>query len=198
MKFTSDIDIDFADRDKALSLFAHVPAAIRRKNEIKKHNTGVYVTDIPYDPVHDLAALDYEQAESRGYVKLDFLNVWVYQWVRDDQHLQELMREPNWSRLMDRAYFERLIHLKNHYNAMRQMPEPIDSIPRLAMFLSVIRPAKKHLIGKTWSEVAQTVWQKPDDGGYYFKRSHAVAYAHLVAVHMNLLVENIRASSSPE
>jgi DNA polymerase III alpha subunit len=57
----------------------------------------------------------------------------------------------------------------------------------MAMFLAVIRPAKRHLIGKTWKEVAETVWDKPSDDSYFFKKSHAVAYAHLVAVNMNLL-----------
>jgi len=66
------------------------------------------------------------------------------------------------------------------------MPEPVDSIPRLAMLLSIIRPAKRHLIGLPWSEVAKTVWEK-DDELYTFKKSHAIAYANLVVVHMNLL-----------
>ncbi len=56
------------------------------------------------------------------------------------------------------------------------------------MFLSIIRPAKKHLIGLTWAEVAKTVWDKGTDG-YSFKKSHAIAYAHLVVVHMNLIDE---------
>jgi hypothetical protein len=68
------------------------------------------------------------------------------------------------------------------------MPEPVDTIPRLAMFLAVIRPAKRHLIGKTWKEVAATVWNKVD-GEYAFKRSHSVAYAQLVVVNLNLLEE---------
>jgi DNA polymerase III alpha subunit len=67
------------------------------------------------------------------------------------------------------------------------MPEPVDTIPRLAMFLALIRPAKRQLIGKSWQEVAESVWEKPVDDAYYFKKSHAVAYAHLVVVHMNLL-----------
>jgi hypothetical protein len=54
------------------------------------------------------------------------------------------------------------------------------------MFLAVIRPAKKHLIGETWAEVAKTVWDKNDEG-YNFKKAHAIGYAWLVAVHMNLL-----------
>ena len=67
------------------------------------------------------------------------------------------------------------------------MPEAVNSIPRMAMFLSVIRPAKRHLIGKPWAEVASTVWDRPSDDSYYFKKSHAVAYAHLVVINMNLL-----------
>jgi hypothetical protein len=66
------------------------------------------------------------------------------------------------------------------------MPEAVTIITRMAMFLSVIRPAKRHLIGQSWTEVAKTVWNKPADDSYYFKKSHAVAYAHLVIVNMNL------------
>ena len=72
-----------------------------------------------------------------------------------------------------------------------RMPEPVDSIPRMAMLLSVIRPAKRHLIGLPWREVGETVWDRPPDDSYYFKKSHAVAYAHLVAVHMNLICEQV-------
>jgi DNA polymerase III alpha subunit len=60
------------------------------------------------------------------------------------------------------------------------------------MFLALIRPSKKHMIGQPWSVVAKSIWEKDQDG-YSFKKSHAVAYAHLVVVHMNLLAENPRA-----
>ena len=185
MKFNSDIDIDTGDRDKLLRLIPHTVASIRKK-DIKKHNTGVYVTDIPYDPVFDISSLDYELAEERGYVKLDILNVHVYNQIRDEKHLVELMREPDWSSLNDEKFVGQLIHLGNHYNSLQKMPEPVNSIPRLAMFLAVIRPGKKHLIGRTWNEVAKTIWDR-EEGTYTFKKSHAVAYAHLVVVHMNLL-----------
>jgi hypothetical protein len=67
------------------------------------------------------------------------------------------------------------------------MPEPVNSIERLSMFLAVIRPAKRSLAGQTWKDVSNQVWEKPLDDTYYFKKSHAVAYAHLVVVNMNLL-----------
>jgi hypothetical protein len=188
MRIDSDIDIDFGSRDDLLKLIPHTSAAMRNVRPIRKHATGVYVTEVPYDPVNNMCSLDYTIADSRGYFKLDLLNVHVYTHVRDEIHLIELMREPNWDKLNDIKFVEKLIHLNNqHYNLVK-MPESVNSIPRLAMFLAVIRPGKKHLIGQTWSEVAKTVWDKDSDG-YAFKRSHACAYAQLVVVHMNLIEE---------
>lgn len=189
MKFNSDIDIDFGNRDDILKHIKHIPAAMRNVKPIRKHATGIYVTDIPYDAVNDMANIDYTEAETRGYIKLDFLNVHVYSNVKDETHLVELMREPNWAKLKEKDFVEKLIHLSNHYSSLCKMPEPVDSIPRLAMFLAVIRPTKKHLIGLPWKEVAKTVWDKDADG-YVFKKSHSLAYSQLVAVHMNLLEES--------
>ena len=109
--------------------------------------------------------------------------------MRDELHLIELMREPDWSMLNDKDTVEKLIHLGQQYDTLKKMPEPVNSITRLAMFLAVIRPAKRHLVGKSWKEVNESVWDKNDDG-YSFKRSHACSYAHLVVVHMNLLKES--------
>lgn len=192
MKIDSDIDIDLGNRDALLALIDHVPAAMRNVTPIRKHPSGIYVTDIPYDPVNDMAALDYAEAEKRGYFKIDLLNVHVYEHVRDEEHLVSLMREPDWSMLKSKRVVEELIHLNNSFYAIQRMPEPINSITRLAMFLAVIRPAKKHLQGLTWKEISETVWDK-DNTGYSFKKSHAIAYAQLVVVHMNLLREQGKA-----
>ena len=189
MKFNSDIDIDFGKRDDILKHIKYTSAAMRNVKPIRKHATGIYVTDIPYDSLNNMCNLDYTVAEERGYIKLDLLNVHVYEKVRDEQHLIELMREPDWELLTKKSFVEQLIHLGNHYNTIVKMPEPINSIPRLAMFLAVIRPGKKHLIGEKWVDIAKTVWDKGTDG-YGFKRSHSCAYAQLVVVHMNLLHES--------
>ena len=188
MKLDADIDIDFGNRDRLLELIKHTRAAMRNVKPIRNHASGVYITDVPYDPIHDMCSLDYTEAEKRGYFKLDLLNVHVYESVKDEEHLIALMREPNWSTLKDGKFVEQLVHLNNQYYNLHKMPEPVDSIPRLAMFLAIIRPGKKHLIGLPWKEVSKTVWDKGTDG-YTFKRSHAVAYAHLVVVHMNLIRE---------
>ena len=188
MKFKSDIDIDFADRQQVLDLLNVTPASIIRDGKLTRHNTGVYATDIPVDPFVGSASLDYQAAEARGYMKLDLLNVHVYKQVRDETHLIKLMQEPDWTKLYDSKICGQLIHINNHYDTLLKMPEPVDTIPRLAMFLAIIRPAKRHLIGETWKTVGESVWEKTEEG-YQFKKSHAVAYAHLVAVNMNLLTQ---------
>ena len=192
MKLNTDIDIDFGDRNHALALLKTIPAGIIRDGKLIKHNTGVYPTEIPLDPIAGCASIDFKEAEDRGYMKLDFLNVSLYTQIKSEQHLDDLMKqEPIWELLKDREFCGMLMHIGNHYDSLMKMPESVDSIPRLAMFLAVIRPAKRHLIGKTWREVSETVWDKPTDDSYHFKKSHSVAYAHLVAVHMNLICEQI-------
>ena len=190
MKFTSDIDIDVGDRDQALALLKYTTASIIKDGKNTKHNTGVYFTNIPDDPFTGRASLDYEAAEERGYIKVDVLNVGLYKQIKNEEHLQQLMQqEPAWDQLYNPEFCAKLIHIGAHYDTLIKMPEAVNSIPRLAMFLAVIRPAKRHLIGKNWTEVAKSVWEKPEDNGYYFKKSHAVAYANLVAININLISE---------
>ena len=139
MIFRSDIDIDFPDRDAALSCLQHVPASMFRGGKLSKHNSGVYFTQIPVDPVVGVSGIPYEAAEERGYLKLDFLNVSVYSMVRDEEHLNTLMHtEPEWDRLYDPTFCSRVSNIGNHYDTLIAMPEEVTSIPRLAMFLAVI------------------------------------------------------------
>ena len=195
MKFRSDIDIDFGDRTQALKLLEHTPASINRDGTWVPHNTGIYVTDVPMDPFTGRASIDHKVAEDRGYMKLDFLNVSLYTQIKSEQHLQELIaQEPEWDRLYDPEFCSKLIHIGSHYETLIKMPEAVNSIPRMAMLLAVIRPAKRHLIGRAWKEVAETVWESDPNGGYGFKKAHGVAYSHLVCVHMNLLSNQERYS----
>ncbi len=186
-----DIDIDFADRDHALKFIKHIPAAIKDTNgSFKKHNTGIYCTPIPYNPVNNLSNVDYKEAEERGYFKLDFLNVSIYKDVRDEEHLKTLMEtEPLWDLLAQDDFNSLLFHVNGHGSILRQMKPT--SILQLAAVLAMIRPAKRHLIGETWTTVMETIWTKPEDGEYYFKKAHAVAYAMAIVVQMNLICEGI-------
>lgn len=178
-----DVDIDFGDRERVLELIHGVPA---RLNTERKHNTGVYFTRIPVAS-DGMATMDYKTAEQLGYFKLDLLNVNVYENVTDEQHLQQLLeRDAPWHRIWEEPEFcKRVIHIGNYHHLAATMKP--DSIPRMAMFLSVIRPAKAHLQNKPWKEIAESVWETPEDGSYAFKKAHAVSYAHLVKIHINLL-----------
>lgn len=187
-----DIDIDFADRAQLLKLVDHVAASNIKLDIVGKHTTGVYFQHMPIDPVSGLAAVDYRTAEELGFFKIDLLNVHVYQQVRDADHLTQLMnQEPVWELLQSREFVDQVIHINGHYDSIVAMPEPISNINQLAMFLAILRPAKRHLIGQLWADIEKTVWQKAEDRKFAFKRSHSIAYAHLAVVHMNLLCEQL-------
>jgi len=187
MVMSADIDIDMPDRSKLLELIQHVPARQIVDGKPRKHNSGIYVTQIPQDIVHGCAAIDYESAESRGYFKIDLLNMSVYQLIRDPDHYQQMLTaDPPWQRLwQDPVWASQLVHIGNYTELLKSM-QP-DSIPRMAAFISIIRPGKSHLQNKTWAEVFETVWNGDSSRGFVFKHSHAISYAALVTLHMNIL-----------
>ena len=189
-----DIDIDFLDRTQALEKFEHVVASIEENGTFKKHNTGVYCTSIPHNPFTKLSTIDYKLAEDRGYFKIDFLNVSIYKGVNDEAHLIKLMdTEPIWDLLLEDDFTEKLFHVNGHGSILREMKP--QSVEQLAAVLAMIRPAKRHLIGKDWNTVMQEVWVRPEGDEYYFKKAHAVAYAAAIVVQMNLICEQLSAST---
>jgi len=185
-----DIDIDFANRTTALDKFKHVTASMKDNGTFKKHNTGVYCTSVPHNPITGLSTIDYKSAEDRGYFKIDFLNVSVYEGVRDRAHLLTLMNtEPLWALLLEDDFTNKLFHVNGHGSILREMKP--ESIEQLGAVLAMIRPAKRYLIGKDWATVMSEVWTKPENDDYYFKKAHAIAYAHVVVVQMNLICEQL-------
>jgi DNA polymerase III alpha subunit len=185
-----DIDIDFVDRDQALKLFEHIPASRLDNQRLVKHNTGVYLHAVPVDAVSGLCQIPYEQAEEEKYFKIDFLNVGLYKGVRDEEHLVYLMnQEPLWDLLLQDEFVNLLFHLNGHGDIIRKT-QPT-SVEQLSAVLAMIRPAKRYLIGKDWTTIMTEVWTKPETGDYYFKKSHATAYAVAIVVQMNLICEQI-------
>lgn len=185
-----DIDIDFFDRDQALTLFKHVPASRSDNGTLAKHNTGVYFHAVPVDAYSGLCVVPYDQAEEKNYFKIDFLNAGLYKGIKNEEHLLRLMnQEPIWELLQDDSFTDLLFHVNGYGKILRQLKP--QSVEQLAMLLAIIRPAKKHLLGKTWTEIGMEVWMKPENGEYYFKKSHAIAYATAIVVQMNLICESI-------
>lgn len=185
-----DIDIDFQDREQALRPFKYVTASRLENDKLVKHNTGVYFHSVPLDPITGLCDIPYDQAEKQEYFKIDFLNAGLYKGVRDENHLLELMeREPLWDLLKQDDFVNLLFHINGYGNIMRKL-EP-QSVEQLAAILAMIRPAKKHLLNSDWNTILSEVWTKPDNDEYYFKKSHATAYAVGIVVQMNLICEQI-------
>ena len=185
-----DIDIDFLNRTSVLDVIKHVPASLE---DGKKHNTGVYCHEIPTNPLTGNASIDYKAADARGYFKIDFLNVSAYEGVRSEEHLKELLAaEPLWDLLEDPAVCDQLFHINGYHNLIAKLKPK--SIEELSMFLALLRPGKKHLIPVCEKEgfqgIQQEIWTKTDDA-YFFKKAHAVAYAHVIVVQLNLLCERV-------
>ena len=133
---------------------------------------------------------DYKTAEERGYFKLDFLNVNIYKNVKNEEHLTILMEtEPLWDLLEQDEFINLLFHLNGHGNILRILKPK--NIEQLAAVLAIIRPAKRHLLHSGWDQILKEIWVKPNNNDYYFKKSHAIAYAIAIVVQMNLICENI-------
>ncbi len=185
-----DIDIDFADRETALKHIKYVKASREQDSSLHSHNTGIYVTDVPCNPITNLCNIDYKKAEQRGYFKIDLLNVNIYKDVKNEEHLIKLMEtEPLWDLLEKDEFTDHLFHINGHGDILRAMKPR--NLEQLAAVLAMIRPAKRFLIGKDWTTVMMEVWKKPENDEYYFKKPHAIAYAQAIIVHMNLICESL-------
>ena len=185
-----DIDIDFFDRSKALDILEHHVAMRDQKGQPIKHNTGVYFQPIPHNPFTNIATIDYKSAEDRGYFKVDFLNVSMYEGVRDETHLIELLdREPLWNLLEHEEVVTQLFHIGDHHSILKKLKP--SSIEELAAVLAIIRPAKRYLLDKGWNVIMREVWERPVDDLYFFKRSHAIAYAAAIVVQLNQICEKL-------
>jgi len=181
-----DIDIDFANREQALSVVKHTVAMQKDGTKERKHNTGVYFHHVPTNPFTGLCTLDYKQAESAGWFKIDLLNVGIYGHFESNEQIDDLLsKEIIWELLEHKEVIQQLFHIHNHSDTVIRMKPR--SIEQLAMVLACIRPGKKHLIGRSWDEIEKEVWTKTEDV-YSFKKSHSFGYAMAIVLQMNKMV----------
>ena len=188
MKINFDVDIDMANRDKFLELFDPIPASIKREQSYEKHNTGVYFQPIPSFPLEGYSTIDHKEAEDMGYFKVDVLNNSAYKDIIDEAHLDSLLaKEPMWELFEHEEIVKQLFHVGNHYDIIKQhQPKNVE---QLAMILAMIRPGKRYLVGNSWDIIEKEVWERTDD--YFFKKSHAIGYAMVIIVQLNLLVDKV-------
>jgi hypothetical protein len=190
-RVTTDIDIDFPDRDAALIGLMHVAASMEQKGQPARHPTGVYFQNVPTDPLTTFSSLTYEEAAECGYFKVDFLNNSIYAKVRDEDHLIALMADPEWDMLEVEEIVSMLAHIHSSFGMVKAIrPKNVDD---LAVVLALMRPGKRHLMGKPRAEIDAEIW-RPGNDGFVFKRAHAIAYAVSIVVQLNLLCEQTAAA----
>jgi len=191
-KVLADVDLDVFGREKILEGIECVFGRIDRAGEkFEKHPTGVYFQNIPRDPTTNVSTIDHRIAKDYGYFKIDFLNVNMYEGVRNEQHLLDLInREPPWDFFEYQEVTDKLFHL-NGYSHLLQKFKP-KSVEDLAMILAIIRPSKAYLQKESWERVKDEVWVK-EVNEYQFKRGHGLAYSLAIVVNLNLMIEQLSA-----
>lgn len=195
MKYNiADLDVDTSSttREDILNKLKHIPASKINSMGVFPHNVGVYFCDIPTDKITGLASIDYKNAEEDyGFFKIDLLHNTELDLFKDrNKMISILNKEPNWNLLKNPLIVKQLPHINNYSEMILGLPD-ITSVEELAMFIALIRPAKKYLIDDVkkngWKSIEDRIWLK-EDNGFQFKKSHSIAYALLIILKMNFLI----------
>jgi len=189
-----DVDIDLPTSFDPLDYFSEaVRASVVQGEKLKKHNAGVYFQSMAKDKVTGFAAIPYKQAEELGYVKIDFLHLSFLDIFESKDEIRTLLkREPDWFLLRSAAVVQKLSHVHKHYDVVSRIGPT--SVQELADAIAIIRPAKRHLLDayiKNRDVIRPELYRKPDDGKYYFKKGHAVAYALTIVLQLHLVKAGI-------
>ena len=185
-----DVDIDFQTTFDPLDYFEEaVRASMVKDGELKKHPAGAYFQNIPKDKITQLAAIPYQQAEELGYFKVDFLHLSILDEFENKKEIKVLLKtDPDWLLLQSPSVVSKLFQIHNHFDIVSKIKP--QSVQELADCIALIRPAKRHLIDayiKDKSLIRQELYRKPEDGKYYFKRGHAIAYALNIVLQLHLI-----------
>ena len=159
------------------------------ENKLRPHSSGVYFNcNIPIDPISKRAALDYKRAEELGFIKYDLLSSnYIPRFNTQKEFIKATQTEPDWDLLWtDKKTVTDLPHVGNHYDILKKYKPK--SVEDLADCLALIRPAKIYLqedYAKNKTKTRLKLYTKEANGKYYFKKSHAIAYALLIVAVLN-------------
>lgn len=155
---------------------------------LTKHPCGHYLQTIPVDSFTGLAAIPYEEAEEIGYFKIDFLHLSILDNFTSKQEMREMMtKEPDWTLLQDPEQVLKLFQIHKNEKLLRQIKPK--SVHELADCIALIRPGKRHLLDQYLRNKVATrkhLYAK-EEGGYSFKRSHAISYALTIILQLHLI-----------
>lgn len=186
-----DIDIDTPTSFKPEKVFKNwARASVLNEDKLilTAHPCGVYPQKMAVDPVTQLAAIPYDQAEEFGFLKVDFLHLSVYQHFSTRSEIDDLLqKDPDWKLLQLPSAQSKIFQLGKHGDLLSELkPKCVED---LADIMALIRPGKKNFMGlyKTNREAARRILYAKDETGYSFKKSHALAYSYVVWLQLHLI-----------
>ena len=187
-----DIDIDLPPSFDPKKLFPEATYAsmVNKDDMLVKHNVGVYFQNVPKDPITDLCAVPFREAEKIGFFKIDFLHLDLLKYFGSKKEIRILMRKtPNWSLLLDKNVVSKLFHLSKHYSIL-QLVRPT-SVQEVADCIALKLPSKRNLLNpylRNRNQIRETqLYRKPVDNTQAFKKGHAVAYAYNVVLQLHMI-----------
>lgn len=190
-----DIDIDLKTSFKPEDYFKEGTRASRVHNgDLLAHTAGFYFQTIPKDPITNLSAIPFKEAEELGYFKMDFLHLSLLDDFESKEEIRELLTiEPDWSLLEEQKNVEKLFQLKNQFDVVHKIKPK--NIEELCDCLAIFRPGKKHLLqhyNANKEFIRKELYKAPEgEAKYYFKKSHSLAYAMNVVLQMHLITAGI-------
>ena len=185
-----DVDIDFLPSFDPHTVFPQaITASMVKDNLLVKHPCGQYFQTIPVDALTSLAAIPYEEAEVLGYVKVDFLHLSLLDMFTSKDDIRALIKiDPDWTLLQQEEHVDKLFQLHDHHDMLVRIKP--SSVQELADCITLIRPAKRHLIPQYIQNreyVREELLYKKVGDAYAFKRSHAVSYALTIVLQLHLI-----------
>lgn len=183
-----DVDFDLKPSFEILEHFnATLASKVSKNNTLEKHPCGAYFQKIAVDSITGLSAIPFKEAEEVGYLKIDFLSLNLLDYFQSTEQVWQLSElEPNWDMLEKKKTVQKLFHIANHFKLINKVKPR--NIVELADCLALRIPSKKHLIESYMVNKVDTrleLYRKIDV--FYYKKSHAIAYAHNVVLHMHLI-----------
>jgi hypothetical protein len=176
MKFDIDIDVKPDVQKEKYGVRASIYN--RDLERFLSHPSGLYINNVPIDPLTGRCAIPYDDINTDRFFKIDLLTNTTYNNFNSKQEVATALEANiDWSLLTQRNFVEQLPHLSKHFELIQRV-EP-NSVDDLADLLALIRPGKVHLIDEYLLDKEKTrrkLYQRPPSG-IYFKKSHAYAYA---------------------